>query len=309
MRFGAHVSSSGGISKAIGRGLAIGCESLQVFTHNPRTWRPINHSDAEIAAFREQAAAAGMGPLVSHGLYLINLGAPDREVPSGPPGKPATSTRNIYRLSITSLIQHLEVGERLGLAGVILHVGSSKGSTIEEAIDRIARGIAAAFDAAPGTCQVYLENTAGAGDTIGRTFAQLKSVWDRVGDPDRLGVCLDTQHLFASGYPVHEPGGIDRVLEEFDQTLGIAQLRCLHLNDSMTDFGSNRDRHENLGDGKIGPDGMRSILGAPGLQGLPVILEVPGLAGEGPDIENMQRARAFHKEGLAARAAGKANPG
>jgi len=305
MRFGAHVSSSGGISKAIARGQAIGCESLQVFTHNPRTWRPINHTDAEIAAFRERAAAAGMGPLVSHGLYLINLGAPDREVPSGPPGKPATSTRNIYRLSVTSLIQHLEIGERLGLAGVILHVGSSKGSTLEESIGRIADGISEAFAAAPGACQVYLENTAGAGDTIGRTFGQLRLVWDRVGNPARLGVCLDTQHLFASGYPVHEPGGIDRVLDDFDATLGIAQLRCLHLNDSMTDFGSNRDRHENLGDGKIGADGMRSILGAPELQDLPVILEVPGLEGDGPDIENMQRARTFHAEGLAARAAGK----
>jgi deoxyribonuclease IV len=307
MRFGAHVSSSGGISRAIARGQAIGCESLQVFTHNPRTWRPIHHTDAEVAAFREQAAMAHMGPLVSHGLYLINLGAPDRDVPSGPPGKPATSTRNIYRLSVTSLIQHLEIGERLGLAGVILHVGSSKGSTLEESIDRIARGISAAFAAAPGGCQVYLENTAGAGDTIGRTFGQLKSVWDRVGHPQRLGVCLDTQHLFASGYHVHEPGGIDRVLDDFDATLGIAQLRCLHLNDSMTEFGSNRDRHENLGDGKIGSDGMRSILGAPELQQLPVILEVPGLEGTGPDIENMRRARAFHTEGLAARRAGKSS--
>ncbi len=129
---------------------AIGCESLQIFTHNPRTWRPINHTDAEIAAFREEAAAAGIGPIVSHGLYLMNLGAPDRDVPSGPPGKAATSTRNIYRLSVTSLTQHLEIGERLGLAGVVLHVGSSKGSTLDEAIDRIAAGIAEAFAAAPG---------------------------------------------------------------------------------------------------------------------------------------------------------------
>jgi len=222
-------------------------------------------------------------------------------VPSGPPGKPATSTRNIYRLSVTSLIQHLEIGERLGLAGVILHVGSSKGSTLEESIGRISAGIAEAFAAAPGSCQIYLENTAGAGDTIGRTFGQLKDVWDRVGNPKRLGVCLDTQHLFASGYPIHEPGGIDAVLADFDATLGIDQLRCLHLNDSMTDFGSNRDRHENLGDGKIGPDGMRSILGAPALQDLPVILEVPGIDGEGPDLENMSRARMFRAEGVRAR--------
>ena len=122
-----------------------------------------------------------------------------------------------------------------------------------------------------------------------------------MGHPERLGFCLDSQHLFASGYPVHEPGGIDRVLEEFDLTVGIARLRCLHLNDSKTAFGSNRDRHENIGDGEIGEAGMRSILGAPALQGLPVILEVPGLDGKGPDLENMARVRRLHAEGLAAR--------
>ncbi len=301
MRFGAHVSSSGGISKAIGRGVDLGCESLQVFTHNPRTWKPINHRPEEISAFRALAAEAGMGPLVSHGLYLMNLGAPDREVPTGPPGKPAVGTRNIYRSSIESLVQHLEIGDALGLEGVVLHVGSSKGSTEDEAIARIGQGIAEAFDTAGGACCVFLENTAGAGDTIGRTFAQLRAVADAVGRPGRLGFCLDTQHLFASGYPVHEPGGIDRVLEEFDATVGIDKLRCLHLNDSKTAFGSNRDRHENIGDGEIGEDGMRGILGCPALQALPVILEVPGLAGQGPDPENMARARRLNAEGLAAR--------
>jgi deoxyribonuclease-4 len=272
-----------------------------VFTHNPRTWRPINHSDDEIAAFRAQAAEAGIGPIVSHGLYLINLGAPDREVPTGPPGKPATRMRNIHRSSIESLEQHLAIGEALGLAGVVLHVGSSKGSSEGEAIARIGAGIAEAFDEVPGGCCVFLENTAGAGDTIGRTFAQLRAVADAVGRPERLGVCLDSQHLFASGYPVHQPGGIDAVLEDFDGTIGIERLRCLHLNDSKTPFGANRDRHENIGDGEIGEAGMRSILGHPALQGLPVILEVPGLAGEGPDLENMARVRRLHAEGLAAR--------
>ena len=301
MRFGAHVSSAGGISTAIGRGRDLGCESLQVFTHNPRTWRPINHSDEEIAAFRGQAADAGISPIVSHGLYLINLGAPDREVPTGPPGKPATTTRNIHRSSIESLKQHLTIGEALGLAGVVLHVGSFKGSTEEEAIERISAGIAESLEAVPGGCCVFLENTAGAGDTIGRTFAQLRGVADGVGHPERLAFCLDSQHLFASGYPVHEKGGIDAVLGDFDGTIGIERLRCLHLNDSKTAFGTNRDRHENIGDGEIGEAGMRSILGHPALQGLPVILEVPGLDGHGPDLENMARVRRLHAEGLAAR--------
>ena len=301
MRFGAHVSSSGGISKAIGRGVDLGCESLQVFTHNPRTWRPIKHTPEEIAAFRAAAAEAGMGPLVSHGLYLINLGAPDREVPTGPPGKPAVAMRNIYRSSIESLVQHLGVGHELGLAGVVLHVGSFKGTTEAEAIQRIGAGIAEAFETAGGDCCVFLENTAGAGDTIGRTFAQLRAVADAVGVPARLAFCLDSQHLFASGYPIHEDGGIDRVLAEFDEVVGIDRLRCLHLNDSKVAFASNRDRHENIGAGEIGEEGIRRFLGAPQLQGLPVILEVPGLEGKGVDRENMARARRLHEEGVALR--------
>lgn len=300
MRFGAHVSSAGGISKAVDRGVAIGCDSLQVFTHNPRTWRPTNHTDAEIQAFRDKAAAAGVSPIVSHALYLINLGAPDTEQPTGPPGKPPTGTRNFYRASQESLRQHLDIGERLGLSGVVLHVGSSRGSTLEEATERIGVAIAEALGDEAGTCDVFLENTAGAGDTIGRTFEQLRAVHDAVGHPTRLGFCLDTQHLFASGYPVHEDGGIDRVLDEFDRIVGIERLRCLHLNDSLTDFGSNRDRHANIGEGQIGEDGFRRILGHPALQDLPAILEVPG-AGDGPDRDNLDRLRRLHREGLAAR--------
>jgi deoxyribonuclease-4 len=295
------VSSSGGISKAIGRGVALGCESLQVFTHNPRTWRPINHTDEEIAAFRAGAEEAGIAPVVSHGLYLINLGAPDRDVPTGPPGKPAVAMRNIYRTSVESLVQHLTTGHRLGLAGVVLHVGSFKGSTEDESIARIGAGIAEAFETAEGDTCVYLENTAGAGDTIGRTFAQLRAVADAVGVPERLAFCLDSQHLFASGYPIHEDGGIDRVLSDFDDVLGMDRLRCLHLNDSKVAFASNRDRHENIGDGEIGEEGMRRFLGHRDLQGLPVILEVPGMDGHGPDLENMARARRLHEEGVAAR--------
>lgn len=240
-----------------------------------------------------------MWPLVSHGLYLMNLGAPDREVPTGPPAK--GKTRNIHRASIESLTQHLAIGHELGLEGVVLHVGSSKNDTYENAVARIGTGIAEALEAAGGDTAVYLENTAGAGDTIGRTFTQLREVFDGTGVSERLGFCLDTQHLFASGFPIHEADGLESVLDEFDETVGIDRLRCLHLNDSKTDFASNRDRHENLGDGKIGADAFRRILSHPALQELPVILEVPGLEGDGPDQENMDRARRFQQEGLAAR--------
>jgi deoxyribonuclease IV len=302
VRIGAHVSSSGGISNAIGRGVAIGCESLQVFTHNPRTWTPIKHRPEEIEGFRMLAREDDVHPLVSHALYLINLGAPDRDQPTGPPGKPATQMRNFYRSSVESMVQHLEIGEALGLAGVIVHVGSSRGDTLENAIRRIGAALTEALERAAGDCCVYLENTAGAGDTVGRTFEQLRDVAAATGHPERLAFCLDTQHLFASGYPVHEKGGIDRVLEEFDAVVGLSRLRCLHVNDSKVAFGSNRDRHENLGDGAIGADGFRRILGHPALQGLPAVLEVPGLDGKGVDAENVARAKRFHEEGLALRA-------
>jgi deoxyribonuclease-4 len=259
------------------------------------------HKPEEVAAFREKAAHAGMGPLVSHGLYLINLGAPDVERPTGPPGKPATQTRNFYRYSVESLVEHLTIGDALGLSGVVVHVGSSVGSTLQEAIARIGAGIAEALERAPGQTCVYLENTAGAGDTIGRTFEQLRDVAAATGHPERLAFCLDTQHLYASGYPVHEAGGIDRVLEEFDRVVGLARLRCLHLNDSMVAFNCNRDRHANIGEGEIGEEGFRHILGCPELQGLPAILEVPGAEGRGPDLENMERIRRLHVEGLALR--------
>src|SRR5204862_7944220 len=164
-------------------------------------------------------------PLVSHGLYLINLGAPDRDQPTGPPGKPATKMRNFYRSSVESLVEHLEIGEALGLAGVIVHVGSSRGDTLEGAIRRIGAAIAEALERASGDCCVYLENPAGAGDTVGRTFEQLRDVAAATGHRERLAFCLDTQHLFASGYPVHEEGGIERVLEEFDAVVGLSRLR------------------------------------------------------------------------------------
>jgi deoxyribonuclease-4 len=168
-------------------------------------------------------------------------------------------------------------------------------------VERIGAGIREALDRAPGACAVFLENTAGAGDTVGRTFEQLRMVADAAGGGPRVGFCLDTQHLFASGFPVHEPGGMDGVLEDFDRIVGIERLRCLHLNDSKVPFACNRDRHENVGDGEIGEDGMRNLLGCPALQGLPVVLEVPG-DGDGPRAEDLARARALHAEALALRA-------
>ena len=291
--------SSGELSKAIGRGVASAARACRS-SPQPRTWRPIKHTDEEIAAFRAAAAAAGMGPLVSHGLYLINLGAPDRDVPTGPPGKPAVAMRNIYRTSVESLVQHLTYA--LGLAGVVLHVGSFRGSTEDEAIARIGAGIAEALALAEGDCCVYLEHRRRRRPD--RPHLRPAPRGGRRGrGAGRLAFCLDSQHLFASEVPGPRGGRHRRrALAEFDEVLGLDRLRCLHLlNDSKVAFASNRDRHENIGDGEIGEEGIRRILGHPDLQGLPVILEVPGMDGTGTDLENMARARRLHEEGLAAR--------
>ncbi len=260
------VSSSGGISNAIDRGLAIGCESLQVFTHNPRTWAPINHKDEEIRRLPCQVSGAGMGPLVSHGLYLINLGAPTR---SNRPasGKPPQDTQ-LLRSSQESLRQHLAIGEALW--------ARRRGA---------ARGLVQGHDVRRGGRPDRLGHRCGVRRGPRRVL-RLPREHRRRGRHDRPdlraaqgrvrrrrpshppGLLLDTQHLYASGYPVHEVDGIDRVLDEFDRVVGLEQLRCLHLNDSMTDFGANRDRHENIGDGQIGEDGFRRILGHPALQAL-----------------------------------------
>ena len=270
MRFGAHVSSSGASSKAIGRGRDLGCESLQVFTHNPRTWRPINHSDEEIAAFRAGAEEAGHDPLVSHGLYLINLGAPDKEVPSGPPGKPATATRNIYRSSVESLVQHLEVGEQLGPRRAWCCTSARSRARPRARRSRAsARASRRRSRRRRAACCVFLENTAGAGDTIGRTFAQLRAVADAVGAPERLGFCLDTPAPLRVRLPHPRARRRRRVLDDFDREIGIDRLRCLHLNDSKVGFASNRDRHENIGDGEIGEDGIPELPRRPDAPGPP----------------------------------------
>ena len=219
MRFGAHVSSSGGISKAIGRGRDLGCESLQVFTHNPRTWRPINHSDEEIAAFRARRGRRRASARSSATASTSSTSA--RPTARCRPARRASRRRRratSTASSVESLVQHLD--DRASGSGWRASCCTSARSRARPRTRRSrasAPGSPRRSTAAPGDCCVFLENTAGAGDTIGRTFAQLRAVADAVGVPERLAFCLDSQHLFASGYPIHEDGGIDRVLADFDE--------------------------------------------------------------------------------------------
>jgi len=268
----------------------MGAEVVQLFAQSNRRWRLPDDRDETYEAYRHRADASPVvGATVCHAPYLINLISPD----------PATEAR-----SLTSLIANLQAATALGAFGLVLHPGSHRGVDVASAAARIARRAVVALDeamTARGVCQLLLENTAGAGGTVGSTFGELGAIIDAAGGDPRLGVCLDTQHLWASGVEYTTPAQADAVVAQLAAAIGLDRLRCLHLNDSKVPFGARRDRHENLGVGAIGVRPLRSLLGHPDLQEVPVILEVPGTDGDGPGPADLAVARSLHAAGLDAR--------
>ena len=282
MLFGAHVSSSGGIYEAVGRATALGCRSLQVFPQSPRVWKPAVHPDEHLARFRELAAGAGDMVAVCHAPYLINLAGTDE----------LTVER-----SEAVLAQALRTGRGLGALAVIVHLGSHLGSGFDAGLDRAAPVLQRVLELAGDGTWLLLENTAGAGGTMGRTIAELAAVIDRCDAHPWLGVCLDTAHLYGSGIDVGDVDAVDAMLYELDGTIGLERLKALHVNDSQVELGSNRDRHANVGEGLIG-ERMAAFLGRPRLQGLPAVLETPGHDGKGADLQCMQALERLWRLGL-----------
>jgi deoxyribonuclease-4 len=283
MQFGGHVSSSGGINTAIDRAEEIGANAVQVFTQSPRMWRPTNHKPESVARFRERREEAGVESVVCHATYLINLGATDDV---------------IYHKSVKALATTVDVADQIGAESVIFHVGSHLGRGLDAAMHQIVPAIEIACaerrDEGPW---LLLENSAGHQGTIGVTMEELALVIDELGRPDRIGICLDTCHLFASGIDITEPAAVDELLDEIDERIGLEKLRALHINDSKMPFGSNRDRHANVGTGEIG-DGLAVILGHPRLQHLPAIAETPGAEGHGVDVAEISSLQRLHKKGV-----------
>ncbi|HEX3268073.1 MAG TPA: deoxyribonuclease IV [Gaiellaceae bacterium] len=277
MELGAHVSSSGGIHTAIDRIEAMGGESVQIFTQSPRTWRPTNHDPANFERFKERRAEAGIGGVVCHALYLINLASPDDD---------------LYSKSVAALENTVDVGCAIEADAVVFHVGSHLGSGLDAGLERVVPALASALERCSDTTWLCMENSAGAGDTIGRSLEELAALYDALDGHPRLGVCLDSCHLFVSGYDVTDPAEMDRVVTEVDRLIGLDRLRCLHVNDSKAPLGSNRDRHDNIGDGLLG-ETLGVFLAHPKLQGLPALLEVPG-AGHGPDAEQMRKLKELY---------------
>jgi deoxyribonuclease-4 len=278
--FGAHVSSAGGIYQAVGRATDLGCRSLQVFPQSPRVWKPAVHPDEDLARFGALASEADV-VAVCHAPYLINLAG--------------TDDLTVER-SEAVLAQALRTGRGMGALAVIVHLGSHLGSGFETGLDRAAPILARVLELAGDGTWLLLENTAGAGGTMGRTIAELAAVVERCGAHPWLGVCLDSAHLYASGIDVTDVAAMEAMLDELDESIGLDRLKALHINDSQTALGSNRDRHANVGEGMIG-EGMAAFLGRPRLQDLPAVLETPGHDGKGADARCLQQLERLWRVG------------
>jgi deoxyribonuclease-4 len=290
MLLGAHVSSAGGYAKARERGEGIGAQVIQGFSQSPRQWKapPI---DLDTLRADRTLDRNGVEQTFLHATYLINL---------------ATGNDELWEKSIACLTQNLLAGTGVACDGVVLHIGSHLGLGLDQTLARIHEAIRRAFDevedrAGETSCRLLLENAAGAGHTVGRTFEELAQVIEASGNDTRLGVCFDTQHAFASGIGFDTRELADATVARFEKTIGLGKLGLIHLNDSKVPFGANRDRHENLGDGMIGATALAYLLGHPDLDHVPAVLEVPG-DGDGPRVSDMVAARAIYAEGLAARA-------
>jgi deoxyribonuclease IV len=277
IRVGAHVSASGALDRSIDRAREIGAETIQIFASAPQSWRPHTHADVACALLRERSHEHGITPLFVHGIYLINLGTAD--------------AAHLGR-STGALKQALKFCEQTGARGVIFHVGSHKGAGFDGVLPQIAEAIRETLDYVPGESALILENSAGAGGSIGSRFTELGAIVRAAGSK-RVLVCLDTCHAFAAGYDLTTTDGVDAAMTEFDREIGLDRLSVVHANDSKAGLGAGLDRHENIGEGHIGAEGFRAITHHPAFRDLPFILEVPGFEGGGPDRRNVELLRAI----------------
>jgi deoxyribonuclease IV len=285
MLIGAHVSNAGGLANAVSRGVERGCDAIQIFNQSPRMWRPTAYDEDDYAEFREAIAASRIKAVLIHAVYLLNCASEDKE---------------IRDKSRTSLIQSLRVGHGIGAVGVVLHPGSAKTGDVAKAIKRAGKVIREALTESEG-CALHLEDTAGAGGTLGRSFDELAALLDAAGGDGRIGLCLDSCHLLASGYEVGTAEGLRETLAECDRAVGLKRLQSLHLNDSQTPLGSNRDRHAILGEGELGERGCAVFLSEPKFEKLPCVLET-GTDGGAPSAADVEHAFKLRRRGKASRA-------
>jgi deoxyribonuclease-4 len=284
---GAHVSTAGGLPNAVGRGVERRADSIQIFHQSPRMWRPTGYGEDDYASCREAMAGSRVKAIVIHAVYLINCASDDRE---------------LRAKSLNSLTHALRLGEGIGAAGVVLHPGAQKGTALAGAMRRAAKLIREAL-AQTESCPLLLEQTAGHKGLLGRDFDEIARLYELAGDDERLGLCLDSCHLFVQGFDICNAENLSEILDEADRKLGLERLRCVHVNDAGAPLGSCRDRHANVGEGEMGRDGLAAFLSEPRFEGLPAPLEVPGPRKRGPDRRQVERAKRLRERGRKARAA------
>jgi deoxyribonuclease-4 len=285
MLIGAHVSTSGGPLKVLERAEETRSDAIQIFNQSPRMWKPTNYTEDDFAAFRESMDGSRLQAVMVHMIYLIN---------------PATDDREMRRKSLTSLVHGMRVAEGIGAIGVVVHPGALKSASRETAKKRAIKLRREAI-AETESCRILYENTAGSPQLLGRDFDETAELIEQTGGPKRLGLCIDSCHLHATGYDVRTPEGVAEIADEIEAKIGLDQLKAIHLNDSRDSRGSNRDRHAAIGKGEIGRKGFRTFLSEPRFQDLPAVSETPGLAGKGPDRKEVLLMRQLRREGLKAR--------
>jgi deoxyribonuclease IV len=274
--FGAHCA--GGIKKAIDAAEDMGADVVQLFVQSPRAWRFPNHEPAALEAFRERRAESGLRGVFVHALYLVNLASTDKAM---------------YSKSVDTMGSTMDAACAIEADGVVFHIGSHLGAGFDKGLERVVPALEQVLDRCSETTWLLMENSAGAGGTIGRSIEELAVIFEALGRHERLGICLDSCHLYVSGVDVTDPKVLSGVLKELDDRIGLDRLRALHANDSKAPLGSNRDRHENIGDGLIG-EGLGAFLSHRRLQRLPVVLEVPGKDGHGPNADEIRKLRELH---------------
>jgi deoxyribonuclease-4 len=281
---GAHVSIAGGLVNAVERGVEREADAIQIFHQSSRAWRPNVYSDGDVAEFREAFEASRIESVVIHAVYLINCASGEEEVRTK---------------SLTALKNALALGDRIGALGVVLHPGAQKGRDYDESLAAVGAALKESL-AETERCPILLEDTAGAGGTLGRDFSELARILELGGGGKRIGLCLDCCHLLASGFEVRRRDKLAAVVDELDEKIGLDRLQALHINDSKMPLGSNRDRHATLGDGELGERGLRVFLSEPRFEGLPALLETGPDAG-GPDLEQVRIAKRLRRVGSANR--------
>lgn len=275
MRLGVHVPIAGGLLEAVERATRLGCTTMQIFSRSPRGGTPPTLSPELAERFDAARRTADLEPLAVHGPYIINLASPEAAM---------------WKRSVALYRDEYTRASRLKAQYLVTHVGSHRGAGEEPGLLRVAEAIARTLDAGPAGVMILLENTAGSGQGLGYRFEQLAAIRRAVSARERVGVCLDTAHLFAAGYPIHTPEGLKRTVDEFDQAVGLEHLKLIHLNDSKVPFDSRVDRHWHIGQGHIGAEAFRRLVTHPRLKDVPFILETPKTS-EAEDRRNLATVR------------------